>query len=92
MQRREIDELAQLMLDRAVDQDRLAEPLAAVDDPVPDRVGITQPGFQRRLERPRFDNRPWRVELLLGQRSIAVAQQRQLDAAGPGVHDEDPHG
>ena len=50
VQGREIDELAQRVLDRAVDPHRLPEALAAVDDPVPDRVGLAQPGLERGFE------------------------------------------
>jgi hypothetical protein len=43
VERREWDEPLELRHDLVVDHNGPAEPLSAVDDPVPDRVGIHEP-------------------------------------------------
>jgi hypothetical protein len=43
VQGRHLDQLAQAFLDAGVDQNRLTEPLPAMNDPMSDGVSITEP-------------------------------------------------
>ena len=43
MQRRELGQRSELAFDLGVDPHRRAKPLAAVDDPVADGVGVAEP-------------------------------------------------
>ena len=75
MQRRQLDEIAQAVLDGGVDQHRLPEPLAAVDDPVADGVGIAEPVAERVAQLAGVERRAGSGELALDQRRVAVADQ-----------------
>jgi hypothetical protein len=65
------------------------EALSAVDDPVADDVGPAEVAVQGSPQRGRVDLGTRRGQLLVRKRAVAVAQQRQLDAAGAGVDNED---
>jgi hypothetical protein len=91
VQGRQLDELAQGALRVGIDPHRLAEALAPVHDAVADRVRLAQGAVERaaqllgvhrstgRLQRARFDRR------------VALVEQRELEAAGACVDDEDAH-
>ena len=73
MQRRELDEPAQLVLDGGVDQHRIAERRATVDDAVRDSV----------------DARRQRGERLDSPRLVRGVDNRELQARRARVDDED---
>ena len=60
----------------------VAEPFAAVNDPVADRVGGTEPiVVERPSQRVRVNARLRRVELALPQERVVGVEQPQLDRA-----------
>ena len=77
--------------DLVVDQHRAGEPLAAVDDPVHDRLGVIETVAQRRLELRRIDLRARSLELTLGEDPVVVGDQAELERARAGVDGEDRH-
>jgi hypothetical protein len=81
VQRRERRQLAQRGLDVRVDQDGLAEALAAVHDPVADRV--------RRPQRGQLGGEVLRLrrEVAGAEQLVAGPDQPQLEAARAGVDD-----
>ncbi len=89
VKRGQVAERPQLPLHVLVDQRRPAEPLAAVDDPVADRVR----GWKARDDRRELLGTRVGVErrkVMLGQERVAVSEQAQLKAARSGVDDQDP--
>ncbi len=91
MQRREVGELAHRRLDPGVDHHRLAEALTAVDDPMTHDVGVAEAAVERRAQLGGVDTVTGRRELARGKRLVVRVEQRQLQAARPGVDDEDSH-
>ena len=91
VQRRQLGQLLKRIADLVIDADRTGEPLAAVHDPVRDRVGA------RRTHRPARDpTRPGRrlprsVELAFCQRSVIIVDQTELQRTRSGVNREDRH-
>ena len=81
MQRRERRQLAQRGLDVRVDQHGLAEALAAVHDPVADRV--------RRPQRGQLGGEVLRLrrEVAGAEQLVVGSDQPQLEAARAGVDD-----
>ena len=76
----------------AIEAHGVAEPLAAVDDPVADRVGRTEPiVVERPSQRVRVNARLRRGELALAEERVVGVEQPQLDRARPGVDDEHSH-
>ena len=77
MQRREFGQLVERGRDIVVHAHRVAEALAAVHDPVPDRVGVRQL-VQRAQQRAFVDPAARRVEVTLAQQLIVVAENAEL--------------
>jgi hypothetical protein len=89
MQRRELGQLLQLLLDVALDSHRRTEALAAVDDPMPHRVGFAHTGPKRVEQLAWVDLCAWRVELVGSECLLARVEQGELHAAGASVDDQD---
>ena len=85
VQRGEVDERAQLALDVGVDPHRLAEALAAVDDPMPDRVGVAEPRVERvaqlGADRPARAARPARAPRIVASSPSSSVSLRLLEPA-----------
>ena len=90
MERRQVHKLAQCRLDLGIDPHRLAEPLAAVDDPVPDRIGVGEPVLERAAQLVVIYRSARGGQLPLRERLVIGPQQRQLDAARARIDDQDP--
>ena len=69
--------------------DRVAEALAAVDDPVADRVGRHRQRVERRGDGVGLDQRAERRQLAAPEPGVVGVEQRQLEAARAGVDDQD---
>jgi hypothetical protein len=76
-------------LDITLDPNRLAEALAAVDDPMPYGVGFPEVGSQSLAQLAGVDLCARRVELAGSERLVLRVEQRQLQAAGARVDDQD---
>ena len=72
-------------------RDRRAEALAAVDDPVADRVDRAQRRASASASAASSTSAARRGEVGLGEQRVAGAEQPQLQAARAGVDDEDAH-
>jgi hypothetical protein len=84
VKRSEGDQVAQRLGDFFVDRHRLAEALAAVDDPVPDGVRAPELG-ERRIEARGVGRQVAAAEQL-----VSGTEQPQLEAARSGVDDQNP--
>ena len=74
MQRREVGQLAEHLLDAPVDAARGLEPLAAVHDPMSDRVGLAQTACERGAHAVRIELAARRRQLALAERGIRVSR------------------
>ncbi len=90
VERSEIDQLAETGDHLTIHPDRFAEAGPAVDDPVTDRVDPTEPLdrlHHRRLIGPFAGHR----QVRRAHDPILAVEDPELQAARPGVDDEDPH-
>ena len=76
MERGEQRELPERGLDARVDEHRLTKLLTSVDDPVPNGVGVGQPGGECQPELGLVDRGPRGSQLPFGERLIIAAEQR----------------
>ena len=78
----------ELLPDARVDQDRPAEQVPAVHDPVPDRVHVPE-RLDRGLDRRRVVRAARRRQVGGAHHRVRVVEDAELEAAGPGVDDQD---
>ena len=91
MKRSEVAQLAHPRLRIGVDPHRLAEALTSVNDAVPNSIRFAQHRVERGSELIRVHLRARSIELPRGDHSVIAVEQRQLQAAGARVDDQDPH-
>ena len=60
-------------------------------DPVPDHIGVAQAVVERRAQLRRIDAVTRRLQLPRHEHAVVLVQQRELQAAGTGVDDENSH-
>ena len=90
VQRRQVGERAQLLLDARVDHDRARELGAAVDDAVAGGVDGAEAG-ERAPHRRRVGATVFRRQVDARGDAVVGVEDAQLHAARPGVDDEDAH-
>ena len=78
---RQVSQLLKRTCDVVVDQHGTGEPLAAVDDPVRDRLDAAEAVAQRRIELIRVHLCVGSVELTLGQDPVVIGDQVELQRA-----------
>ena len=88
VQRGQVGERPELFPDALVDPDRPAEQAPAVHDPVPDRVHVPERPDSG-LDRRRVVRAPRRWQVGGAHHRVRVVEDAQLEAAGPGVDDQD---
>jgi hypothetical protein len=90
MERREVDQCSQLPEHHGVDQGRIDQLAATVDDAVADGIDVAAP-LELRAER-RLVHVPGLERNVGGMVQVVVlVEQRQLEAARAGVDDQDMH-
>jgi len=90
VQRRQVGELPERGLDLAIDPGGDEEAPAAVDDAMPDRLGLPQLA-DRRHHVAGVHPAPLQGKLALAQRGLLLVDEGELEAAGARVDDEDAH-
>ena len=91
MKRRERRQLAELGLDVLVDDHRIAKALASVNDPVPGDVGGGGQLGESGRHDVGLDHSARCRELTRPELAVVRVEQRQLQAARPGVHHQHAH-
>ena len=81
VQRCQVSQLLKRTCDVVVDQHGTGEPLAAVDDPVRDRLDGAETVAQCRIELIRVHLCVGSVELTLGQDPVVIGDQAELQRA-----------
>jgi hypothetical protein len=94
VQRSQVRQALECLVGLCVDHERLDELLAAVDDAMPDGVRLrrlVQKPLERVSESEVSCTSTRSIELLDSDQLVALPEKRELQAAGPCVHDEHAH-